>query len=99
MRIIFYEIVFRNICQLLDREFHGVLGLLEEPQVQNDLSYLSRVEQCCAGHSHCLAADATLPQNSFQYVNLSQSEKLYLYQIFSEYVIMLEVSLIIFQIL
>lgn len=80
---------FRNICQLLDREFHGVLGLLEEPQVQNDSSYLTRLEQCCAGHSHCLAADATLPENSFQYVTLIR--KAFFYKTyFSEYVIMQE---------
>ncbi|XP_018577928.1 unconventional myosin-Ib [Anoplophora glabripennis] len=59
---------FNNIviCQLLEHESHGVLPLLEEPHVQSDAAYLCRVEQCCAGHSHCLAADATLPSHSFQ---------------------------------
>ncbi|KAJ8930515.1 hypothetical protein NQ314_016677 [Rhamnusium bicolor] len=59
---------FNNIviCQLLEHESHGILSLLEEPHVQSDAAYLARVEQCCAGHSHCLAADATLPSHSFQ---------------------------------
>ncbi|XP_063930760.1 unconventional myosin-Ib [Zophobas morio] len=59
---------FNNIviCQLLEHESHGILTLLEEPHVQSDSAYLMRVEQCCAGHSYCLAADATLPQYSFQ---------------------------------
>ncbi|KAJ8921520.1 hypothetical protein NQ315_003138 [Exocentrus adspersus] len=59
---------FNNIviCQLLEHDSHGVLSLLEEPHVQSDAAYLSRVEQCCAGHSHCLTADATLPSHSFQ---------------------------------
>ncbi|RZC34920.1 unconventional myosin-Ia, partial [Asbolus verrucosus] len=55
-----------TICQLLEHENYGILSLLEEPHIQNDAAYLTRVEQCCAGHSHCLAADATLPQYCFQ---------------------------------
>ncbi|CAH1188714.1 unnamed protein product [Phyllotreta striolata] len=55
-----------TICQLLEHEKHGVLSLLEEPHVQCDAAYLTRVEQCCAGHSHCLAADSILPLHSFQ---------------------------------
>ncbi|XP_028141300.1 unconventional myosin-Ib [Diabrotica virgifera virgifera] len=59
---------FNNIaiCQLLEHESHGILSLLEEPHVQCDAAYLTRLEQCCAGHSHCLAADSLLPAHSFQ---------------------------------
>jgi myosin-1 len=61
---------FNNIviCQLLEHESHGILTLLEESHVQSDSAYITRVEQCCAGHSYCLAADATLPPYCFQYV-------------------------------
>ncbi|KAJ8960489.1 hypothetical protein NQ318_013773 [Aromia moschata] len=64
---------FNNIviCQLLEHESHGILSLLEEPHVHSDSAYLSRVEQCCAGHSHCLAADATLPPHSFQVLHFA----------------------------
>ncbi|KAG5887700.1 hypothetical protein JTB14_010771 [Gonioctena quinquepunctata] len=54
------------ICQLLEHESHGILSLLEEPHVHSDAAYLTRVEQCCAGHSHCLAADSTLPSSTFE---------------------------------
>ncbi|XP_074034109.1 myosin 95E [Leptinotarsa decemlineata] len=59
---------FNNIviCQLLEHESHGILSLLEEPRVQTDAAYLARVGQCCAGHSHCLAADSTLPLSCFE---------------------------------
>ncbi|GJQ73930.1 Myo1C [Trypoxylus dichotomus] len=55
-----------NICQLLEHENHGILPLLDESHVLCDQTYLTRVEQCCAGHSHCLVADPTLPTLSFQ---------------------------------
>ncbi|KAI4459898.1 myosin [Holotrichia oblita] len=55
-----------NICQLLEHENHGILSLLDESHVLCDQTYLTRVEQCCAGHSHCLAADPSLPTLSFQ---------------------------------
>nr|XP_023021805.1 unconventional myosin-Ia [Leptinotarsa decemlineata] len=59
---------FNNIviCQLLEHESHGILSLLEEPRVQTDAAYFARVGQCCAGHSHCLAADSTLPLSCFE---------------------------------
>ncbi|XP_057666358.1 unconventional myosin-Ib isoform X2 [Diorhabda carinulata] len=59
---------FNNIaiCQLLEHESHGILSLLEEAHVQSDSTYLKRVAQCCAGHSHCLAADSQLPADTFQ---------------------------------
>lgn len=53
-----------------EQESHGILSLLDEPHVQCDAAFLTRVEQCWAGHSHCLAADPTLPPNSFQYANI-----------------------------
>lgn len=59
-------ICLRGICQLLEHESHGILSLLDEPHVQCDQTYLTRVEQCCAGHSYCLAADPTLPPYCFQ---------------------------------
>lgn len=62
----FLKYFFSVICQLLEHESHGVLSLLEEIHVQSDSGYLNRVEQCCAGHSYCLVADATLPQYTFQ---------------------------------
>lgn len=55
-----------DICQLLEHEKHGILSLMNEPHVHNDGTYLARVEQCCAGHLHCLAADAALPPFCFQ---------------------------------
>ncbi|XP_065169403.1 unconventional myosin-Ia isoform X2 [Atheta coriaria] len=55
-----------GICQLLEHEKHGVLTLLDELHVHCDQTYLTRVEQCCAGHSHCLAADPSLPSFHFQ---------------------------------
>lgn len=48
------------------QDSHGILSLLDEPHVQCDGGFLTRVEQCWAGHSHCSAADPTLPANSFQ---------------------------------
>ncbi|XP_060526274.1 unconventional myosin-Ib-like isoform X1 [Cylas formicarius] len=54
------------ICQLLEHENHGILSLLEEPHVQCDTAYLTRVEQCSSGHSHCLLADNNLPVYTFQ---------------------------------
>ncbi|KAL3276527.1 hypothetical protein HHI36_011904 [Cryptolaemus montrouzieri] len=59
---------FNNIviCQLLENESHGVLTLLDEPNILTDSMYLTRVEQCCAGHSHCLTSDSSLPLDSFQ---------------------------------
>lgn len=59
-------VVFRVICQLFENGSHGVLSLLDEPHVHGDLAYQTRIEQCCAGHSHCLAGDVTLPSSSFQ---------------------------------
>ncbi|XP_017783623.1 PREDICTED: unconventional myosin-Ib isoform X2 [Nicrophorus vespilloides] len=55
-----------GICQLLEHENHGILSLLDEPHVHCDQTYLTRLEQCCAGHSHCLAGDPSLPPYSFQ---------------------------------
>lgn len=54
------------ICQLLENENHGILSLLEEQKIQSDDSYLTRMEQCCAGHSHYIIGDPTLPPNIFQ---------------------------------
>ncbi|XP_045467548.1 unconventional myosin-Ia [Harmonia axyridis] len=54
------------ICQLLENDSHGILTLLEEPNILSDSVYLTRVEQCCSGHSHCLTSDSSLPIDSFQ---------------------------------
>ncbi|XP_030747768.1 unconventional myosin-Ib [Sitophilus oryzae] len=58
---------FNNIiiCQLLENENHGILSLLEEPHIQTDSDYLTRLEQCCSGHMHCLIDEVNSP-NSFQ---------------------------------
>ncbi|KAF7273349.1 hypothetical protein GWI33_013937 [Rhynchophorus ferrugineus] len=58
---------FNNIviCQLLENENHGVLSLLEEPHIHTDGDYLTRLEQCCSGHMHCLIDEVNSP-NSFQ---------------------------------
>ncbi|KAK4881521.1 hypothetical protein RN001_004840 [Aquatica leii] len=55
-----------QICQLLEHEKHGLLPLLNEPHVQCDSVYWSRVEQCCSGHTHCLTTDTNLPPFCFQ---------------------------------
>lgn len=54
------------VCDLIEQESHGILTVLDEPHVQCDAAFLTRVEQCWAGHSHCLAADPSLSPNSFQ---------------------------------
>ncbi|XP_052866402.1 unconventional myosin-Ib [Anopheles cruzii] len=54
------------ICELIDKPCFGILHLLDEPQVINDGLLLTRLHQCCAGHTHFLARDATLPSNCFQ---------------------------------
>ncbi|XP_050303869.1 unconventional myosin-Ib [Anthonomus grandis grandis] len=54
-----------SICQLLENENHGILSLLEESHVETDESYLTRLEQCCSGHTHCLIDEVNAP-NCFQ---------------------------------
>ncbi|XP_035795364.1 unconventional myosin-Ib-like isoform X3 [Anopheles albimanus] len=54
------------ICELIDKPCFGILHLLDEPQVVNDGLLLTRLHQCCAGHTNFLARDATLPSNCFQ---------------------------------
>ncbi|CAG9766650.1 unnamed protein product [Ceutorhynchus assimilis] len=53
------------ICQLLEHENHGILSLLEEPHIQTDDEYFTRLEQCCSGHTHCLIDEVNTP-NCFQ---------------------------------
>uniref|UniRef100_A0A182UR23 Myosin motor domain-containing protein n=1 Tax=Anopheles merus TaxID=30066 RepID=A0A182UR23_ANOME len=54
------------ICELIDKPCFGILHLLDEPQVVNDGLLLTRLHQCCAGHTNFLARDASLPSNCFQ---------------------------------
>lgn len=62
----YYKAFFSVICQLLEYDKHGILPLLDELLIHSDATYLTRIEQCCGGHSHCLVADSSLPSNSFQ---------------------------------
>lgn len=55
----------RAICQLLEQDNHGILPLLDEPRIQVDDAYLTRLEQCCSGHMHCLIDEVNVP-NCFQ---------------------------------
>lgn len=54
------------ICDLIDKRNHGMLVLLEEAHVHTDEAFFTRLQQCCAGHTHCLLADTNLPPQSFQ---------------------------------
>ncbi|XP_062535184.1 unconventional myosin-Ia [Armigeres subalbatus] len=54
------------ICELIDKPCFGILHLLDEPQITNDGMLLTRLHQCCAGHTNFLARDSTLPANCFQ---------------------------------
>ncbi|EAT34876.1 AAEL012922-PA [Aedes aegypti] len=54
------------ICELIDKPCFGILHLLDEAQIINDGILLTRLHQCCAGHTNFLARDPTLPSNCFQ---------------------------------
>ncbi|XP_055589131.1 unconventional myosin-Ia-like [Uranotaenia lowii] len=54
------------ICELIDKPCYGVLHLLDEPQVINDGILLTRLHQCCTGHTNFLSRDPSLPSNAFQ---------------------------------
>lgn len=54
------------ICDLIDKPSYGILSLLDEPKVMCDEAFITRLHQCCSGHSHFLIQDSTLPPNCFQ---------------------------------
>lgn len=54
------------ICELIDKPCFGILHLLDEPQIMNDGILLTRLHQCCTGHTNFLARDPSLPSNCFQ---------------------------------
>ncbi|XP_038106815.1 unconventional myosin-Ia isoform X2 [Culex quinquefasciatus] len=54
------------ICELIDKPCYGILHLVDEPQIINDGILLTRLHQCCSGHTNFLARDPTLPSNCFQ---------------------------------
>ncbi|XP_058462725.1 unconventional myosin-Ia [Malaya genurostris] len=54
------------ICELIDKPCYGILHLIDEPQIINDGILLTRMHQCCSGHTNFLARDPSLPTNCFQ---------------------------------
>ncbi|XP_055632539.1 unconventional myosin-Ib isoform X2 [Toxorhynchites rutilus septentrionalis] len=56
----------QGICELIDKPCYGILQLIDEPQIINDGILLTRLHQCCSGHTNFLARDPSLPSNSFQ---------------------------------
>ncbi|XP_058812061.1 unconventional myosin-Ia [Topomyia yanbarensis] len=54
------------ICELIDKPCYGILHLIDEPQIINDGILLTRLHQCCSGHTNFLARDPSLPSNCFQ---------------------------------
>lgn len=53
------------ICDLLDKSSHGMVCLLDEPQVKDNETYLLRVRQCCSGHPNYLGVDNSSTRQCF----------------------------------
>lgn len=54
------------ICDLLDKPNHGILQLIDEPQVKDDEAFMLRVRQCCAGHPNYLGEENFDSRRYFQ---------------------------------
>ena len=55
-----------TICELIDKPNHGILVLLDEPQMVNDEALLTRLHQCCTGHTNFLARNGNISAECFQ---------------------------------
>lgn len=55
-----------SICELMEKPSYGILSILDEPKVVCDNTFITRLQQCCSGHSHFMIQDPSQSPNCFQ---------------------------------